>query len=199
VSRNLYLNGQSNRGRGEANIPGRLALLGGWDIPFGPGRPPGGDTALGKILGGWSAYSLITLQKGQWFTVFDGVDRLDVGSTATQRPQLQGNPNLDVGSRFPERWFNTDVFSLPPAFTYANAGRAIVEGPGLSNVDFSLLREFRLRKDVRLEFRFEAFNLTNHTNFLSSNNTWNFAHQSFGSIGSAGEARDLQFGFKIYY
>ena len=139
------------------------------------------------------------LQKGQWFTVSDGLDRLDVGSSANQRPQLAGNPNLPTEQRRPERWFDTSTFTVPPPFSYGNAGRGIVEGPGLFNVDLSVIREFKLGEDQRLEFRFEAFNLTNHTNFISTDSTWTFANQNFGSIGSAGEGRALQFGLKIYY
>ena len=64
TSRNFYLNGRANRGRGEANIPGRLGMLAGWDIPFGPGRAHGADTTIGKILGGWSLYSGLRASEG---------------------------------------------------------------------------------------------------------------------------------------
>ena len=81
------------------------------------------------------------------------------------------------------------------------------------NLDFSLLRNFQMTEGTRLEFRFEAFNLTNHTNFrlpgtscaaipLADNPTptcTGGTGSTFGIIGSAFEARDLQFGFKIYF
>ncbi len=194
VSRNRTL--RDNRGRGEANIPGRLALMMGYDIPFGPGWARGSDTAAGKILGGWSLYGLLTLQKGLWFTPFD-LDRLDVGSNSNQRPQVSGNPNLGSGTRRPERWFDTSAYSVPPPLSYGNAGRGSLEGPGIVNLDLSILRQFRTSENTRVEFRFEAFNLTNHTNFLIPQNS--FASSSFGAIGSALEARDLQFGLKFYY
>ena len=205
LSRNIRGNLRMNRGRGEANIPGRLAVLGGYDIPFGKGRQYGGDSFFGKLLGGWSLYTLTTLQKGQWYTVFD-TDRLRVGSSVNQRPNLAGNPN--TGRRTPEEWTNTAAFVDPPRttidgvegfYTYGNAGRGIAEGPGVINVDLSLLREFYLGEETRLEFRLEAFNLANHPLLLPTNSTWNYTAGSFGSIGRSGDGRQLQFGIKIYY
>ena len=92
-------------------------------------------------------------------------DRLDAGTTASQRPDYRSNPNLRHEERTPQRWFNTMRCAVPAAFKYGNAGRSILEGPGLINLDFSLLRNFRITEETRVEFRFEAFNLTNHTNF----------------------------------
>ena len=67
------------------------------------------------------------------------------------------------------------------------------------NVDLSVLREFQLAEEMRLKFRFEAFNIANHGNLLPSNSTWDYTAGSFGSIGSSGKGRELQFGLKIYY
>lgn len=195
ISRNLSV--KDNRGLGEANIPGRFVLMTGYELPFGPGKQFLTDSVLGKILGGWSIYSILTLQKGPWFTPVIPSDRLDVGSTASSRPDLVGNPNLPVSERTPQRWFNTGAFALPPPFKYGNAGRSIIEGPGLGNLDLSLMRAFRISEDSRLEFRFEAFNLTNHTNFALPGNA--FGTPSFGVIRKAFESRDLQFGLKFYF
>ena len=198
VSRNLWADGftYKNRGRGEGNIPMRLAWLKGWDIPFGPGRSYGSDGFFSQIFGGWSVYAITTLQKGHWYTV-STTDMLDVGSNASQRPDLLRDPNS--GPRRPEQWFRTEAFAAPAPGRYGNAGRGIVEGPGTINVDFSLLRDFHLGEETRIQFRFEAFNLTNHTNLNSNWNTFNFNHGSFGVIGSSLTARQLQFGLKIYY
>ena len=107
------------------------------------------------------------------------------------------NPNLDASERTPQRWFDTTAFATPAAFKYGNAGRSIIEGPGIFNIDLSLQRSFKITEGSRVEFRFDAFNATNHTNFLVPGN--NFGTSNFGVIGSALEARDLQFGLKIYY
>ena len=133
-------------------------------------------------------------------------DRLDTGTSASQRPNYLSDPNLPNDQRTRLRWFNTDALAVPAALRYGNAGRSILEGPGLINLDFSLLRNFRITESKRLEFRFEAFNLTNHTNFTLPGNSCTAVLPgstctagTFGVIGSAFESRDLQFGFKLYF
>ncbi len=195
ISRNIPL--RLNRGLGDANIPHRFAGTVGYETPFGPGKPYLTDAFLGKVLGGWSFNGILTFQGGPWITPVIPTDRLDVGSTASSRPNVVRNPNLPSSDRTRVRWFDTTALALPAAFTYGNAGRAIVEGPGLGNLDFALLREFRTTETTRLEFRYELFNATNHTNFSLPG--LNFGTADFGVIGSALPARQMQFGLKFYF
>ena len=195
ITRNRTI--RENRGPGEANIPGRLATMLGYEIPIGRGYRYGSDNVLGKVLGGWSFYTILVLQKGSFITPIINADYHDVGSRSTVRPDVSGNPNLDSGSRRPERWFDSSVYSLPPLDRYGNAGRGTIETPGVQNVDLSLLRNFDLSESVKMEFRFEAFNLLNHASFNIPQN--NFLSSSFGVVGSALEGRDLQFGLKFYF
>src|SRR5207248_4170113 len=61
-------------------------------------------------------------------------------------------------------------FALPSLGFLGNAGRNSLREPGLSNVDFSISKDTRLRflgEGGRLEFRAEAFNLFNHANFAT--------------------------------
>ncbi len=189
---------RENRGLGEANIPGRFAGLFGYEIPIGDGHRYGSDNALGKVLGGWSIFTILTMQKGSFFTPVLGSDIYDVGTNRTQRPDVSGNPNISAGSRSPERWFDGSVYSLPTGGRYGNAGRGTIEGPGLQNLDLSLLRKFPIMEGLGMEFRFEAFNILNHTNFRIPRNNFQSAG-TFGSISSSHPARELQFGLKFYW
>jgi hypothetical protein len=81
-----------------------------------------------------------------------------------------------------------------------NAGRGVVRGPGLSNVDFALMKNFAFTKEqrVKLQLRGEAYNalnLVNPNGFASTNIT----STSFGEIGSFREARVLQVGAKLLF
>ncbi len=192
ISRNVT--NRDNRGRGEANIPGRLAGMVGYDLPFGA---IGAGNVLRHIIRGWSFYGILTLQKGQWIEPDMAGDFAGAGSSYSQRPQYSGDPNLPPDQRRPESWFNSDAFSLPPEFQYGNGGRGTLEGPGIANFDLSVARSFRTSESSRLEFRFDAFNLTNHTNFGLPFNQ--YLHPFFGVVGDALEARDLQFGLKFYF
>jgi hypothetical protein len=195
ISRNVSL--LANRGRGDADIPHRFAGTVGYETPFGKGKPYLTDNFMGKVLGGWSLNGILTFQGGAWVTPLIPTDRLDVGSTASSRPDVVRDPNLSSSERVRTRWFDTTALALPAAFTYGNAGRAIIEGPGLGQLDFGLLRNFTTSESTRIEFRYELFNATNHTNFNIPG--LNFGTADFGVIGSAQPARSMQFGLKFYF
>jgi len=195
ISRNMTL--AQNRGLGETHIPHRFVTNAGYQLPFGKGKSMATEGFGAALLGGWTLNGTLSLEKGRWFTPAMSSDILDVGSTVTARPDVLRNPNLAADARRPQQWFDSAAFQRPPLTRYGNAGRGIIEGPGLFNVDLSVLRSFRIRERSRLEFRFETFNLTNHTNFDLPGNSFGVA--SFGVIGSAMESRDLQLGLKIYF
>ncbi len=147
---------------------------------------------------GWQLGGIVTMQSGAPFTVVNGVDRANVGTGPAQRPDLLRNPNLPRDERDPQRWFDTTAFVQPAPFTFGTAGRNVVTGPGLGNLDMSLQRSFKFREGRRAEFRWEVFNVLNTPHFdipgriaFSSN---------FGRIFSTAEpARQMQFGLKFVF
>ncbi len=84
-------------------------------------------------------------------------------SAPSQRPNLICNPNN--GPKTTAEWFNTSCFTMPAAFTYGNAGRDIVTGPGLDDFDATMQKEFPVRENMRLQFRLDIFDFFNHPNF----------------------------------
>ena len=196
ISRNVPI--RANRGLGEANIPSRLALTAGYELPFGAGKKHLNDGgAAGKIFGGWNIQGIFALQSGPYITPIIPTDILDVGSTASLRPNVIRDPNLPSSQRTPEKYFDTTAFATPPAFTYGNAGRSIIKAPGITQLDFALLRSFKTSESSRLEFRFEAFNAINHANFNVPGTS--FGTPTFGVLTSALPGRSLQFGLKFYF
>ncbi len=162
-------------------------------------EPPLGRGVSGwkrKALAGWQTSGIVSWHTGAPFTVNLGVDRANVGAGPAQRPNVTRNPNLS-GGRSPERWFDTDAFTLPPAFSFGNAGRNIVYAPGYSAVDLSLQKEIGLTERARLKFRVEAFNLFNHPNFDAPNRI--AFTPNFGRVFSADAPRQLQFGLKMEF
>ena len=63
------------------------------------------------------------------------------------------------------RWFNTDAFSVAAPYTLGNAPRFPLHGPGLSNTDFSLMRNFPVRERVKIQFAAQFFDALNHPQF----------------------------------
>jgi hypothetical protein len=80
---------------------------------------------------------------------------------------------------------------------FGNEGRNTVRGPGIANVDLSLLKSIRLDERARLQFRAEWFNIANHANFGLPDN--DLASPNFGRVLEAGSPRLAQFGLKLVY
>jgi hypothetical protein len=153
-------------------------------------------------LGGWQANGIVSLSTGTPFTVYDSSDPSlegqapEISGFYSDRPNLVGNPNN--GPKTPADWFNLQAFqrvTTPGAF--GSAGRNIVEGPGLAEWDFALLKDFRLTESKKLEFRAEMFNLLNRANFGLPVNDIN--SPTFGEIQSALPPRQIQFALKFLF
>ena len=151
---------------------------------------------------GWQVGGIWTLQSGAPFTVNLSTDVANNGeplSAPSQRPNLTCNPNS--GPKTTAEWFNTACFALPAAFTYGNAGRDIVTGPGLDNLDATLLNEFPVRENIKLQFRLDIFDFFNHPNFNAPVGAGRIfsTSSSFGSITSAQDPRDMQFSLRLAF
>jgi hypothetical protein len=114
------------------------------------------------------------------------------------RPNLVGNPELDGSQRTVERWFNTDAFTVlsPAPQAFGNAGVGIMRGPGMTSFDFSLAKNISIDENRYFQFRTELFNAFNHPVFGPPDIRRDAS--TFGRILSAGNARIIQFGIKMY-
>ena len=192
------------RGRSSFDVPHRFTGTFVYELPFGPGKAWGGGLAGGaaKLVGGWQVNGIVTLQSGQPYTVAlpgeldnSNTGRSSFGFGAGDRPNLVGNPNL--ASPDPQRWFDPAAFDLPPFGSFGNAGRNIVHGPGLANVDFSVIKNVELVESVSLQFRAEFFNLLNTPAFLNPNVF--LGTPGFGRVLAARDGREVQFGVKLIF
>jgi hypothetical protein len=117
----------------------------------------------------------------------------------SSRPDLIGDPN--AGPHTPDQWVSRSAFQrLDPvtqAGQFGSEGRNAVRGPGISNVDLSLLKGFRLTERARMQFRAECFNVANHANFGLPEN--DIASPNFGRVLQAGPPRLMQFGLKLMF
>jgi hypothetical protein len=184
---------RAERGNSIVDLRHRLTASYLWELPFGAGRAlmnRGG--VLNWILGGWQTNGILTVQTGQPFS-----------------PVLQTSTTNGTGSRqdvvgyvtYPktlQRWFDPSAFASPAPYTYGNAGRNILYGPGRTNWDASLFKNFVIREEVRFEFRAEAFNVLNHPQFGLPNQ--NIGNAQVGSITSiVGNPRQLQLGLRFQF
>jgi len=150
---------------------------------------------LSAIARGWQAGGYFTAQSGAPFTVNIASDQANIGAGPAQRPNVSADPN--AGPHAPNQWFNTAVFTLPALYSFGNAPRNAVIGPGSQEFDFSLQKDIVLREPAILQFRAEVYNLFNHPNFDIPNRIAFTAN--FGSISSAQDSRQVQLALKLIF
>ena len=124
----------------------------------------GGEDTANAFFSNWSISGLSELRSGVPFAVMAGFGITGVGDTVNNpdRPDiLRANP---VVGRVNE-WFDPKAYALQAPGYLGNAPRTSVRGPGFDNLDFSLLKHFRLSESATLEFRAELFNILNHPNY----------------------------------
>jgi len=166
-----------------------------YKIPFTSDGGKGGFFRF--VFGDWEAAMIYQVQSGFPFTVGVIGDTANVGTLLNVNPirpnTVPGqDPNLPGSERTTDRWFNTDAFALPPAFTFGNSGRNTMTGPSLHKVDLALEKRIRVARDKNLFFRTEVFNLFNHTNLGTPERFVNTPQ--FGTIiMAATSARQIQF------
>ena len=122
---------------------------------------------------------------------------MSVGGVATRRPDRIRDGNLPESQQRPEKWFDTGAFQVPALGTYGNAGIHYLDTDGRVSFDLSLAKNFPLTEQMRIQFRFEGFNLFNSVSFNSPNANLN--SPAFGVITSAQPARILQLGLKFVF
>jgi hypothetical protein len=108
---------------------------------------------------------------------------------------LIGDPRAGGGAI--ARWFNTDAFRQPANFTFGTSPRCVLRGPGYNNVDFSLLKDFKITERWKTEFRGEFFNVLNHANFGLPGRT--LGAPNFGIITAARDARSIQLALRLAF
>jgi Carboxypeptidase regulatory-like domain/TonB dependent receptor len=165
----------------------RLTLTYLWALPFGKGQPfmdRGGP--VNWILGGWQTNGLLFSQTGLYFSPVLGTSTTNTGTSS--RPNISGTVTYP---RTLTNWFSASAFSSPAQYTYGNAGRNSLIGPGRTNFDTSIFKTFPVRDQMLFQFRFEAFNVFNHPQFGMPN--VNVGTAQVGSITSiVGNPRNLQ-------
>jgi hypothetical protein len=192
-----YYNRRADYGPTANDIAHRVNLHWIYELPFGTGQRWLTNSPLRFALGGWSIGSVATFQTGAPNTITNQTNNCNCFSAGAQRPDALGNPNLSVDKRSLTAWFNTAAFTQSAAYTFGDAGIGVVRGPGLINVDFSVLRNFRVTERIHTELRGEFFNALNHTNF--GNPGAAFGASTFGVINSAGPARQVEVGARILF
>lgn len=203
-----YYNPGQFYGPSDTNVPQRVVLSGGWDLPFNDFFPKAPE-ALTK---GWSLYPIASYQSGFPLDVLAGFQRDGTPGPTGAGDQELIHANL-VGSRVvrfnPYATTNPDggaVYFSPSNFTTANITgygtlrRNSFYGPGYGNVDMSAVKDTYIIQGAHplsFELRADMFNIFNHTEFQAPNTTISSAQ--FGEITTTYAPRIIQFAGKLRF
>jgi hypothetical protein len=153
-----------------------------YELPFGKGKPWVTSGLGSMLLGGWQLNGLWTWEAGLPLL-------FSASSTSLNAPGNSQFPNLVapvqiLGNEGPGTlWFTKDSFKDPPAGTIGNVGRNILHGPRLFSINGSVFRRFDITERIKLEFRAEAYNVSNTPQFDLPDTTLGDA--AFGQITTA--------------
>jgi hypothetical protein len=183
-----------------------------------------------RVFGDWEIASIVAAATGTPLTVFVGqVPGLagggvsGTGYTDNQRPNRVAGVDCRASGGPKEQWLNPAAFTLTDfqIGSIGNSGRGICDGPGVFQVDLSFYKNIRITDRVKMQFRFELFNVFNRVNFLTQQleNTMNPTSvtydtddpstatritsfelpSGFGQAHATRDPRQAQFGFKIMF
>jgi hypothetical protein len=205
----LWFDERNGRGLADFDIRQNLSVNYIWEIPTFTALP----RALQWALNNWQWGGILHIASGEPFTPIITGDPLGMKGDQFDRPDVLTGPRCS-GSRVnpgnPLDYIKTQCLAFPnPSTRFGDAGRNILIGPGIFNLDTSVVRNIGGSEKFHAQFRAEFFNVLNHTNFASpvvtTNNTSLFG-ASGAPISSAGvltstttTSRQIQFGLKLIW
>lgn len=173
-----------------------------YDLPFGHGRRFLQTGPAAWIVGGWQLSGIFTAQSGFPFTINLAGDTAGIGGGSGGiliRPNAVTGQSWELprDQRSTSRYFNTGAFAQPLAAQFGNVGRNTVIGPGMVNLDTTILKNFDVTERFRAQFRAEFFNMLNHPNYNIVGRIINNAN--FGQVLNQLDPRQVQFAVKVTF
>jgi hypothetical protein len=199
-----------NRAVCDYDLPQNFSGSFDYQLPFGKGHTFLGASRgwVQQLAGGWELAGIVSARSGLPFSATVSGDPENTG--VSTRPDALGSPILPQAVNC---WFYTssdpgcvaavpgarDSFAVPPAQTrYGTAGRNILRGDALKQVDFTVIKGFPISETRRVELRGEFFNILNHPTF--SNPSTDINSSAGGQIGSTlNAARVIQIAAKFSF
>ena len=164
------------------NVTGR------YELPFGRKQHwlnRGGAAAA--LAGGWQMNALLVRYSGSPFSVSGPSTSLNTPNSTQRADQVKPEVAIPGGTGPGQSYFDPLAFAPVTAVRFGTAGYESLRGPGTTNLDFSIFRTFHAGERLALQFRAEAFNLTNTPHFGNPGaNVSNLLLNPDGSVKSLG-------------
>ncbi|MBV9676108.1 MAG: TonB-dependent receptor [Acidobacteriaceae bacterium] len=169
------------------------------ELPFGPGHKflSGVHGPARLLVEGWSFRGITSYNSGLPFSPGFSNTPTSLNSDMSTRPDQIGDPLAGV-NQSRNLWFNPAVYVTPGLYTFGNAGKNSLRGPGFFEADWSLGKAFRVRERYAVDLRWEVFNALNNTNLALPNS--NVDSGAAGVIqGISFPKRNMQLGAHIQF
>jgi hypothetical protein len=195
---------RAERGNSDFDIRHRAAINFIYEPNIGRGRSHLQQGFAGRILEGWSLSGIISAQTGLPYEIFGLTDADHTGqyTRVTIIGGLAQPPGTDKTYTGP----NPTGLETTPFDAQPNAGKNRFYGPSFWNVDIATLKDTSLTEKLKLQFRFEVYNLFNHPQFGQPYNFFATNESNFGQSSSTltrGDgtttARQIQFALKLIF
>jgi hypothetical protein len=196
----LYTNYRLERGLSTQDVDYVMSISALYELPFGRGKKFGSDASrwMDYLIGGWQLNAIYALQGGTPFSVTVS------GNPSSTRADLVGKISVHPGNI--NNYVDAAAFAVPAKNAAGNyiapgtAGRDIVRGPGFSNMDFALFKNFPITERIKGQFRVQAYNLTNTPHFANPADT-NLSDGHIGLINNVltNSWRQIELGLRITF
>jgi hypothetical protein len=196
------------------DLPHVFVSSGGYELPFGKGKAFANTNPVARALvGGWQLNGIFTRQSGFPTDIRSGIVAATNQLFATFNvPDSVPGVSMYLPNGGPDGYFNPAAFSQPgqvvnakgaPLTKFGTLARRAGRGPGTTNLDASVFRNFAIRERLNLQFRAEAFNLSNTPAFFlpsAASPVLTIGNANFGKLNaSSSTGRQLQFGLKLLF
>ena len=177
-----------NRARATYDVPQNFRVAAVYELPFGAGKRWANQSALARaVLGGWQMNGVFGAYSGTPFTVTASGSSLNAPGNNQTADQVLPEVRKLGGVGPNVAYYDPLAFRAVSEVRFGTAGRNILRGPGVVNFDYGIFRTFSLSEHVRLQFKAEAFNLTNTPHFSNPGaNASNMSLNPDGTIRSLG-------------
>jgi hypothetical protein len=198
------------RNRGLAAYDRTQNFQGYWTyaLPFGPGQRWAAHGFTSAIFGGWTVDGTLSRESGTPFSVTTSGASLNAPGNTQTANQVLPSVSILGGHGAGQPYFNPNAFAPVTTVQFGNTGKDILRGPGLFTLNAGLFRDFSLKEHLKLQFRAEAYGLTNTPIFANPSATVSNATFTNGTISnlngydiissSTGE-RQLRFALKLSF
>jgi hypothetical protein len=162
--------------------PNALVLAASYELPFGKGKPYLQNGLIAHIAGGWTLGGVFSHYSGIPFSISSSATSCNCPGNTQTANQILPNASTVGSGLGGQPYFNPLAFAPVTSVAFGNAGFDTLRGPGFTNLDLNIFRDFKITERITTQIRAESFNISNTPHF--SNPAANVSNLQLNADGS---------------